>query len=156
MSWVVSIIKVGCEVRSFEISDNPTLGHLLDEAGEYFVPNTITINTRNIVSEETRLSDGDRVFIGNKVKGNVPYVVEFIRLGQGQVIQVSAEGGQSINQCIDMMTAQNRAYFIGADGKEVFQYQISGNAMQGSDIVPTPITDGGTVRVICSTKVKGN
>jgi hypothetical protein len=153
---LVSLIKVGCEVRSFEISDNPTLGRLLREAGETFTPNTITINTRNTVSEETRLCDGDRVFIGNKVKGNTPYVVEFIRLGQGEVVRVSSEGNQTISQCIDMMSAQSRAHFVGADGKEVFQYQISGITKTGSDIVPTPLAEGGTVRVICATKVKGN
>lgn len=156
MSCVVSLIKVGCEVRSFEVSNNPTLGYLLEQADEQFVPNAITINTRNVVSEETRLSDGDRIFIGSRVKGNTPFVVEFLRLGQGEVIRVSAEGTVSINQCIEMMEPQRKAYFVGADGKDVFQYQISGVTKQGTDLVPAPTAEGGTVRVICSTKVKGN
>lgn len=153
---LVSLIKVGSEVRTFDVSDDPTLGNLLDKANENFVPNTITINTQNVISESSRLADGDRVFIGNKVKGNTPYTVEFIRLGQGEVIRVAAEGAQTISQCIDMMNAQSRACFIGADGKEVFQYQISGVQKQGSDMVPAPTMEGGNVRVICATKVKGN
>ena len=85
---LVSLIKVGSEVRTFDVSNNPTLGNLLNIAGESFTPNTITINTRNVVTEATNLCDGDRVFIGNKVKGNTPFVVEFIRLGHGEVIRV--------------------------------------------------------------------
>lgn len=153
---IVQLVKVGSEVRSFDISENPTLGNLLRKAGESFVPNTITINTRNDISEQSTLYDGDRVFIGNKVKGNTPYVVEFIRLGQGEVVRVSAEGTVSISDCINMMSSQNRAYFLNADGKDVFQYQISGVTKQSDDAVPAPSTEGGTVRVICATKVKGN
>lgn len=153
---IVQLIKVGSEVRSFDISDNPTLGGLLRKAGESFVPNTITINTRNAINEQTSLYDGDRVFIGNKVKGNTPYVVEFIRLGQGEVIRVSAEGTVTIADCLNMMSDQNRRYFVNADGKDIFQYQISGITKQSSDTVPAPSTEGGTVRVICATKVKGN
>ena len=156
MSCVVSVIKVGCEVKTFDVSDNPTLGNLLDKAGERFVPNTITINANNYTSTSTRLSDGDRVFIGSKVKGNVPYIVEFIRLGQGEVIRVSAEGPVSISQGIDMMNPQNKACFINADGKEVFQYQINGMTKNSSDTVPTPSVEGGSVRVLCAMKVKGN
>lgn len=153
---IVQLVKVGSEVRSFDISENPTLGNLLRKAGESFVPNTITVNTCNAISEQTNLYDGDRVFIGNKVKGNTPYVVEFIRLGQGEVIRVSAEGSVSISDCINMMSSQNRTYFLNAEGKDVFQYQISGVTKQSTDMVPFPSTEGGTVRVICATKVKGN
>ncbi len=153
---IVQLVKVGAEVRSFDISDNPTLGNLLQKAGESFVPNTITVNTRNAITEETPLYNGDRVFIGNKVKGNTPYVVEFIRLGQGEVIRVSAEGSVTIQDCIGMMSSNNRGYFINAEGKDVFQYQIGGITKQSTDMVPAPSTEGGTVRVICATKVKGN
>ena len=153
---IVQLIKVGSEVRSYDVSDNPTLGNLLQKANEQFVPNTITINSYNQVNQYTSLSDGDRVFIGNKVKGNTPYVVQFIRLGQGEVIQVSAEGSVSIADCINMMDPNRKAHFYSADGKEIFQYQIDGSPRQSSDIVPAPATDGGTIRVICATKVKGN
>lgn len=153
---IVQLIKVGSEVRSFDISNNPTLGNLLQMAEESFVPNTITINAQNAVNEHTTLRDGDRVFIGNKVKGNTPYVVEFIRLGQGEVVRVSAEGSVTISDCINMMTEQNRSYFLSADGNDVFQYQISGVTKQSTDIIPVPTIEGGSVRVICATKVKGN
>jgi len=153
---IVQLIKVGSEVRSFDISNNPTLGALLNMADESFVPNTITINTSGGVSEQTILRDGDRVFIGNKVKGNTPFVVEFIRLGQGEVVRVSAEGSVTINDCVQMMNETNRGQFLAADGKDVFQYQVSGVTKLGSDLVPQPQQDGGSVRVICATKVKGN
>jgi len=153
---IVQLIKVGSEVRSFDISDNPTLQNLLNQAGEVFVPNTITINASNAISPDTRLNDGDRVFIGNKVKGNIPYVVEFIRLGQGEVISVSVEEGTTIAQCFDMMNSINRGRFIGPDGKETFQYQINGVTKQSTDIIPPPSSEGGTVRVICAMKIKGN
>lgn len=152
---VVQFIKLMSEVRSFDISDNPTLGNLLRMADESFVPNTITINAASAISEQTVLRDGDRVFVGNKVKGNNPFVVEFIRLGQGEVVRVSAEGSVTIQDCVGMMTDQNRGYFQDASGKDVFQYQISGVTKQPNDLVPVP-TVGGTVRVICATKVKGN
>jgi len=153
---VVQVIKVGAEVRSYDVSDNPTLANVLNKANEQFVQNAITINARNIISPDTRLSDGDRVFIGSKVKGNVPYVVEFIRLGQGEVVRVSAEGDATISQCLDMLSSQNRAYFVGPDGKEVFQYQVNGSTRQASDIIPQPPAGQETVRVICAMKVKGN
>jgi len=153
---IVQLVKVGSEVRSFDISDNPTLGNLLRIADESFTPNTITINAQNVVSENTTLRDGDRVFIGNKVKGNTPYIVEFIRLGQAEVVRISTEGSATIGDCINMMSDTNRNYFIGGDGNDVFQYQISGVTKQSSDIVPLPSQEGGTVRVICATKVKGN
>ena len=153
---IVQLIKVGSEVRSFDISDNPTLGNLLQLAGETFVPNTITINASSSIDEQTTLHDGDRVFIGNKVKGNTPFVVEFIRLGQGEVIRVSAEGTVTISDCVNMMNETNRTQFLTAEGKDVFQYQISGVTKQGSDTVPYPAQEGGSVRVICATKVKGN
>ena len=153
---IVQLIKVGSEVRAFDISNNPTLGSLLRLADESFVPNTITINTNNAINEQTTLYDGDRVFIGNKVKGNTPYVVEFIRLGQGEVVRVSTEGSATISECVDMMDDTHRAQFLTVEGKDVFQYQISGVTKQGSDLVPAPAQEGGSVRVICATKVKGN
>lgn len=153
---VVQLIKVGSEVRSFDVSDNPSLGNLLSKADENFVPNTITINSYNAVNENTVLSDGDRVFIGNRVKGNSPFVVEFIRLGQGEIIAVSVEGNVTISQAISMMAPERRAYFYNAEGDDVFQYQISGIKKQANDLVPEPSIDGGTVRVICSAKIKGN
>ena len=153
---VVQLIKVGSEVRSFDISDNPNLGNLLRKAEESFTPNTITINAYSAVNEQTVLCDGDRVFIGNKVKGNTPFVVEFIRLGQGEVVRVSAEDSVSIHDCVGMMNDTNRGSFLDAAGKDVFQYQISGVTKAPGDLVPAPAQAGGTIRVICATKVKGN
>ena len=152
---VVQLVKVGSEVRTFDVSNNPTLGNLLNIAGESFVPNTITINSTGEITSDTVLFDKDRVFIGNRVKGNLPYVAEFIRLGQHEVVHVSAEGETTISECIGMMSPQNKACFVDANGKDCFQYQISGVTMQSEDIIPEP-QPGGTVRILCAMKVKGN
>ena len=153
---IVQIVKVGSEVRAYDISENPTLENALEKAGEVFVENTITINSANNIEPNTRLVDGDRVFIGSLVKGNTPFVVEFIRLGQGEVIRVSVESPVTIRQCVDMMSSSNRARFVDAEGGDVFQYQISGIVKESDSIVADPSVAGGTIRVICGVRVKGN
>jgi len=153
---IVQLVKVGKEVKTYDVSDNPTVGNLLDKAGEQFVPNTITVNYENTISRDTELDDGDRVFIGTARKANSPFVVEFIRLGQGEVIQVSADDNMTLKQCIDMMNPGNRENFINQNNEEVFTYQISGSQKTINDIVPSPISEGGSVRVICGVKRKAN
>ena len=153
---IVQILKVGRPTRSFDVSSNPTLGNALDLAGEEFGPGTITVNQTNDVNVQTYLFDGDRIFIGSLVKGNAPFVVQFMRLGQSEVITVTVETPVTIGECIAMMTPENRAHFIDANGKYVFQYQINGVKLDSDGHVDCPESDGQAVRVVCAVKVKGN
>jgi len=152
---IVKLIKLGEEIKQYEISNNPTIGGLLDMAGEEFVENTITVNG-NCVSRTTALFDGDKVFIGKATKGNIPFEVQLVRLGSTDgIISLPAEDSMTVRQVMEQLPADKKATFYTADGKEVYEYRLaSGQAVESSYTIPRPTS--GTVRLILSTRTKGN
>ena len=152
----VKLIKLGQEIREFAFEDGTTLGHLMCEADENFVQGNVTIN-QNIVNEDTPLRDGDRVFLGNKVKGNIPFEVQLIRLGSGDgIINLPAEDGYTIDRVLDQLPADKKAQFFGSDDKALYEYRVggAGQPVSGSHVLSRPAS--GSVRLILSTRTKGN
>lgn len=152
---VVQLIKMGTEIRSFEISENPTVGNLLDLAGEIFVPNTVTING-NGVTPDTCLSNGDRVFLGRATKGNTPFEVQLIRLGSSEgVVSLPCEDGMTVSQVLNQLSPDRKASFYNAQGQDVYEYRdSSGSKLEPGSTIPHPAN--GRMQLILSTKTKGN
>ena len=152
---VVKLIKLGQPIQDYDLQDYATLGDLLDKAGESFVQGNVTINNSE-VTRSTRLYDNTRVFIGNAVKGNIPFEVQVIRLGSGDgIINLPAEDNYSIDQVLQQLPAEKRGQFFGSDGKALYEYRIGGGQpLDGSHILSRPAS--GTVRLLLSTRTKGN
>lgn len=154
---VVKAIKLGSPIRDIDLPDYSTLGNLLDKIGEQFIENSITINN-STVNRGTRLYDNDRIFIGNKTKGNIPFEVQTIRLGAASdgIINLPAEDGYTINQVLDQIPADKRNQFFGSDGKALYEYRVgtSGQLVDGTHVLSRPAT--GTVRLMLSTHLRGD
>ena len=152
---IVKLIRLGEPIEQFEISENPTVGALLDMAGEEFIENTITVNGSG-VTRATRLYDGDKVFIGKATKGNIPFEVQLVRLGTNNgIVSLPAEDGMTIKQIMDQLPTDRKAEFYNADGKDIYEYRMS----NGQTIEPTATLSrptNGTTRLILSTRTKGN
>lgn len=152
---IVKLIRLGQPIEQYEISQNPTVGALLDMAGEDFIENTITVNGGG-VERCTILRDGDRVFIGKATKGNVPFEVQLVRLGtQNGILSLPAEDGMTIKQIMDQIPSDKKDEFYKDDGKEVYEYRLSNGQSVNSDYTIQRPTSG-TARLILSTRTKGN
>lgn len=152
----VKLIELGREIREFAFEHGATLGDLMNKAEEEFIPGNVTIN-QSVVNESTPLRDGDRVFLGNKVKGNVPFEVQLIRLGSGDgIINLPAEDNYTIDQVLAQLPADKKAQFFGSDDSALYEYRVggSGQPVQGNHVLSRP--SSGSVRLILSTRTKGN
>ena len=157
MATVVKLVQIGKAVREYEVSDNPTVGGLLEKAGITYTPNSVTIN-QDVVDQDTNLDDGDTVYIGDKMKGNLPFTVKMIRLGHADpVMEVAAESGVTIKSLIDSLPSTERAKFYKEDGSEYYSYNLNGNPVDSSStVIPTPTDAAVPARLIMSVRQKGN
>ena len=156
---VCKLIQMGAEILEREISENPTVEGLFDACDIDF-PDDHKVTRRGVdVTPETRLFDGDRVFVGKKVKGNQdgdPFEVQLIKMGQGGGIKnLPATEGMTIAAVIDQLEAKERASYYKADGSPAYEYRIGTEKYEGSHILKKPFNDK-PIRVILSQKVKGN
>lgn len=152
---IVKLVEINKEIRSFEISENPTVGNLLDMAGVSFVENQITINN-NPVTRETRLNDGDRVFVGHRTKGNIPFEVQIIRVGSSEgIISLPAEDNMTVSNILAQLSPDRRATIYGSDGRLVYDMRNSrGDIITEDTVLSRPAS--GTERIILSIRTKGN
>ena len=92
------------------------------------------------------------------MKGNVPFTVKIIRLGNAEpIIELPSESGMSIKQLLDSLPSEERAKFYRADGTDVYEYRINGSeALNGNATIPTPGDATTPVRLVMSTRTKGN
>jgi len=151
----VTLIKMGMPNRefSFENTDYPTVGSLLDRAGESVESGTITVGQTE-VDEDFSLRNGDRVFISKKTKGNLPWDVVLVRMGGGANIVLPAEDGFTVNQVIDQLPEEQKAEFF-SNGNPVYEYRLpNGNPIDGNTALERPIGD--EMRLMLTRRTKGN
>lgn len=151
------LIKMGDEIKEHEISDDPTVEGLFDKAGEEF-PDDCSVTRQGVeVNLDTRLYDGDKIFVGRKTKGNQDvFEVKLIRMGVADGIKlIASQGGQSIKQIIDQLPTAQKEQYYKADGSPAYEYRIGNSKVDENYVVPRP-TDNQPVRIILSQKVKGN
>lgn len=157
MCVLVKLVLIGKPVIEYEISDNPTVGGLLDKANVNYKPGCITVNQEN-VERGYELEDGDVVYIGDAMKGNTPFTVKIIRIGHTDaIIELPCESGTSIKSLINTLPPADRAKFYTEEGKDVYEYRINGGeAVSGDTTIPTPADMALPVRLVLSTRTKGN
>lgn len=150
---------MGAEIKEKEISEDPTVEGLFKACGQDY-PKDHKITRRGVdVDPDTQLYDGDRVFVGKKVKGNQhgdPFEVQLIRMGQGGGIKnLPAQEGMTISAIIEQLDKAERDSYYKADGSPAYEYRIGSEKREGSHILDKPFDDK-PVRIILSQKVKGN
>ena len=157
MCVIVKLVRIGKKVEEYEISDNPSVGELLKKAGLSYRPGTITVN-QSTVSEDDILDDGDTVYIGDSMKGNIPFTVKIIRLGHSDaIIELPCESGTTIHGLLNTLPEGDKAKFFKDGGKPVYEYRINGGEnVEGDATIPTPADAGTPVRLVMSTRTKGN
>lgn len=153
------LIKMGSDVQEVEISDDPTVQGLFDACGEEFPDDCKVTRRGEDVDPDTELEDGDKVFVGKKVKGNQdgdPFEVKLIKMGSGGGIKsMGAEEGMTIKDVIDQMPEDERKAYYKADGSPAYEYRIN-HIKQDEDFVLKKPAGDRAVNIILSQKVKGN
>jgi hypothetical protein len=157
MCVLVKLVTLGKPVVEYDVSDDPTVGALLEKANVTYKPGCITVDQES-VDRDYELCDGDRVYIGDKMKGNTAFTVKIIRLGHSDaIIELPCESGTSIKSLINTLNAEDRAKFYTTEGKDVYEYRINGGeAVSGDAIIPDPSDAALPVRLVMSTRTKGN
>jgi len=150
---------MGSDVEEKEISENPTVQGLFDACYEDF-PQDCKVTRRGVdVNPDTELNDGDKVFVGKKVKGNQegdPFEVKLIKMGAGGGIKsMGAEEGMTIKQVIDQMPSDERASYYKADDSPAYEYRINHEIREQDFKLVKPAGER-AVSIILSQKVKGN
>ena len=92
------------------------------------------------------------------MKGNTPFTVKIIRIGHADpIIELGCESGTSIKGLLSALPSEERAKFFKADGTDVYEYRINGGeAVNGDATITTPADAATPVRLVMSTRTKGN
>jgi len=152
---VVKLIQLGRENREYALENSSTVEDLFDAAEENFIQGNIT-RSHQIVSPETTLRDGDRIYIGTAVKGNQDiFDVNFLRFGD-QGISLPAENGYTIKKTLEQLSDTDKEKFYRADGKLAYEFRIGNSGLPvGEDFVlNSPNLE--SIRIICTQRMKGN
>ncbi len=151
----VKLIKLGAQTREYCLAPSSTLSSLLRSAGETFVSGSVTKNNV-VLHSESPLYDGDKVYLGVATKGNLPFEVNFMRLG-GTSVGLPAEDGYTIKRTLEQLDSADRANFYRADGSVAYEFRVTGQGqpVDENHILRRP-SQGDSIRVICSQRVKGN
>jgi hypothetical protein len=157
MCVLAKLVIIGKPVVEYDVSDDPTVGNLLEKAGITYKPGCITVD-QETVDRGYELMDGDRVYVGYVMKGNTSFTVKIIRLGHSDaIIELPCESGTSIKNLIATLPSEDRAKFYKSDGTDVYEYRINGGeAVDGNAVIPTPSDPATPVRLVMSTRTKGN
>ena len=152
----VKLIELGSETKEIGLHDGAVLTDLLDEVGKNFDDGEYTRNHQPI-SEDTTLYDRDRVFFGKATKGNLdPFEVNFIRLGDTSV-SVAAQDGYTIKRTLqEGLSDSEKVKFFRNDGSVAYEFRIGGQGQPVNEDHVLQRPTSGSVRVICSQRVKGN
>ena len=150
----VKLIKLGEVNREYALDSSSSVADLFEKAGDNFIQGNVTRN-HQVVNPETYLRDGDRIYIGTAVKGNQDiFDVNFIRLGDSSV-SLPAENGYTIKQVLEQLSPAEKGKFYRADGSVSYEFRIGdGRPVGENHIINRP--PSGSVRIICSQRVKGN
>ena len=152
---IVKLVELGSEIKEYGLDDSSVLSDLLKAADKVFVSGNITRNNYEL-SVNSQLYSGDRVFIGKAMKGNLdPFEVDFIRIG-GTSVLVAANDGQTIKEVIEQLNdEEQRKKFFRADGSAAYEFRVGGGKpVDENHVLERPMS--GSVRIICSQRVKGN
>ncbi len=154
----VTLVSLGSDVHTYEISANPTVSGLLAAAGKTHSRDMTITSNGNTLDLNSRLRDKDTVVIGRSMKGNdnVPFVVELIRLGaMGE--SISAIDGMTISEALNQFEPAKRAQYFRADGSDAYEYRYAsgGAAISGSTRLYRA-ANGGPIRLVLSQAMKGN
>ena len=157
----VKIARTGKEPVSYMMGTGDTVGDLIDAAGEEFVDKCVTVDGNN-VERNTPLRDGDRVFIGEPVKGNMPggnFDVELARTGvpEHKQIIVTVLDGWTIQDTIDSLEDEKKALFYNEAGNLFHEFRLptGGNPVAPTTVIPEDVGKAKT-RITCSGRMKGN
>jgi len=148
---------MGSDVQEREISDDPTVQGLFDACDEDYPNDCKVTRLGEDVDPDTKLNDGDKVFVGKKVKGNQDmFEVKLIKMGAGGGIKsMAAQDGMTIKEVIDQMPEDERKSYYKADGTPAYEYRINHIKQDESYQLVKPVGDR-AINVILSQKVKGN
>ena len=152
----VTLIKMGIPNRdfTFDNDERATVEDLFERANEVFSEGSVTIG-QSSVDGDYRLRDGDRVFVSKKTKGNVPWDVVIVRMGNGANVTLPAEDGYTVNQVLDQLPADQKDEFFGADKKPIYEYRLpDGNPIEGDSVLARPTED--TMKLMFTRRTKGN
>ena len=151
---IVKLIKLGQPNQEFPLDNGSNIKDLFDLADENFIQGNVTRNHQTVYPE-TELRDGDRIYIGTAVKGNQDiFDVNFIRLGDSTV-SLPAEDGYTIKKTLEQLGEVEKGKFYRADGSVAYEFRIGNGSPVGEDYVINRPTSG-SIRIICSQRVKGN
>jgi len=151
----IKLTTVGGKSESFAFQNEPKLSDLLRVAGKPFTNGCCTRNYENI-NENTLLYNGDKIYYGSAMKGNVPFEVKFIRIGGNRIISLTADDGYTIKQTLDQLDANERSSFYSEDGTSVYEYGVKDNNFTVGDNHVLQRPENGELRIVCSSRMKGN
>jgi hypothetical protein len=152
---LVKLIQPGREVREYNVTDNPTVTGLLNQAGLTFAIGSV-LRSHTSLSAHSRLYDGDMITYATPTKGNQMFEVKVVIIGSATpIVSLPAEEGMTIDAVLDQLPDENKARIYNADGKPTYEYRIGDSeALSGSHVLSRP--PNGVVRLILSTRTKGN
>jgi len=150
----VKLMQLGAKVVEYSLEDCATVSDLFEIAEKTFVAGAVTRN-QTTVSEDTRLYNNDKIFVGNAIKGNVPFEVSFLRLGDSSV-NLTADEGYTIKRTLDQLDASEKSKFYRPDGKAAYEFRIGASTDVGENYVLQRPAGDATLRVICAQRLKGN
>ena len=151
----VKLVELGSAIQEYCLEDSSCISDLFDAAGKTFVQGSVTRNNSSI-NEGTTLYNNDRIFLGRATKGNVPFEVNFMRLGDTSV-NLPAEDGYTIKRTLEQLGSEDRTKFYRPDGSVAYEFRVGGvgSPVDENYILIRP-SSSSSVRVICSQRVKGN
>lgn len=152
---IVKLVKLGEQTREYALESGSTVENLFEQAGDDFISGNVTRN-HSVVRLETVLYDNDRIYIGTAVKGNQNiFDVNFVRLGDS-TISLPAEDGYTIKKILEQLSEAEKGKFYRADGSPTYEFRIGGEGrpVDENHVINRPAS--GSVRIICSQRVKGN
>ena len=151
----VKLVELGSAIQEYCLEDSSCVGDLLEVAGKTFVQGSVTRNN-TAINKGATLYNNDRIFLGRATKGNVPFEVNFMRLGSSSV-NLPAEDGYTIKRTLEQLGAGDRNKFYRPDGSVVYEFRVSGSGRPVDEnyVLNHPVGSD-SIRVICAERVKGN
>lgn len=151
----VKIIEIGKKNEDYTLDDGSTVDSLFRASKRHYTQGTVTKNNR-VVTKNTPLYDGDRIFIGSMVKGNVdPFLVKFVVIG-GPAVELAAEDGYTIQRTLDQLEPADKSRFFRADNSLAYEIRVEGGRPVDQNYILQRPSGSAPVRVVCSQRVKGN
>lgn len=155
---LVKVIMLGSQVKEYEISNDPTVGGLIemmeenDETGKSFDSGTFTRGSVNL-DNSSPLRNGDTLHYAENLKGN-QLSVKIIRIGAA-VQSYAVNPGSTIRQVLEMLPEDDQEDIFNGGESTSYEIRIGDGQPQSLDTV-IPGRDGEEVRLILTKRIKGN